>query len=467
MKKLYKLLIVMALVCSSLISNAQNDGVTFTLLPQMPYSNYYNPGIRVPYKGVVGVGFSNINVSVFNSSIIYKNLYTFNDNGEEVIDGEGLINSLEEQDNFFNFNMSLDILNVGFRVNKLFFNLDWRTRVNTEFQYSKDFVGFFVLGNGHYLGDDNPCDFNVGADATAFMEFGLGVQYDVNDKLTIGVRPKLLNGLANITVTNEQTKIYTDPDTYSISADVNLDIKAASVFKTDFNRISDIVNVMDSLGVGSMFDAKNNYGFGIDFGASYKINDHWGVAAGVYDLGYIKWKDSKVKKTNKEDVTLNSAVFNNIEDLTTMKLDYNDMLKKIVDNVWGDDSLTAGEDYKTSLKTRILLQGYYEYNPMLRITAIGQLYSVRGEMKPSLTLAYSGLFLNHFNLSLSYTMSQYTGQAVGLGLGGHFGPFNCYFVADNILALTKVTAPTVEFATAYKTAGVRMGIVWTIGKYNQ
>ena len=104
---------------------------------------------------------------------------------------------------------------------------------------------------------------------------------------------------------------------------------------------------------------------------------------------------------------------------------------------------------------------------MLRITAVGQLYSVRGQMKPSVTLAYSGLFFNHFNLSLGYTMSQYTGQALGFGVGLHFGPFNGYFVADNILAMTKVTAPTIEFATAYKTAGIRMGIVWTIGKYNQ
>ena len=467
MKKLYKFLIVIVLACSSMVANAQMDGVTFTLLPQMPYSNYYNPGIRVPYKGMIGIGVSNINVSVFNSSVIYKNLYTTNAAGEEVIDGEGLINSLEEQDNFLNFDMSMDLLNVGFRVNKLFFNIDWRMRINTEFQYSKDFVGFFVLGNGHYMGDDNPCDFNIGVDANVFTEFGLGVQYDINDKLTVGVRPKLLNGFANLTVTNEQTRIYTDPDTYAISADVNLDIKASSVFKTNLNRIGDIVNVLDSIGTNGTVEGKNNYGFGIDFGASYKINDHWGVAAGVYDLGFIKWRDSKVKHNSKENVALNNSVFNSIQDVATIKLDYNDMLKNVVDNVWGNDSLVDGGTYKTSLKTRILLQGYYEYNPMLRITAVGQLYSVRGQMKPSVTLAYSGLFFNHFNLSLGYTMSQYTGQALGFGVGLHFGPFNGYFVADNILAMTKVTAPTIEFATAYKTAGIRMGIVWTIGKYNQ
>ena len=42
MKKLYKYLIVIALVCSSFVSKAQNDGIGMTLLPNIPYANYYN-----------------------------------------------------------------------------------------------------------------------------------------------------------------------------------------------------------------------------------------------------------------------------------------------------------------------------------------------------------------------------------------------------------------------------------------
>ena len=74
MKKLYKYLIVIALVCSSFISKAQNDGIGFTLLPQIPYANFYNPGIRMEQRGIVGVAFSNFNVSMYNSDIKYKNL---------------------------------------------------------------------------------------------------------------------------------------------------------------------------------------------------------------------------------------------------------------------------------------------------------------------------------------------------------------------------------------------------------
>jgi len=191
------------------------------------------------------------------------------------------------------------------------------------------------------------------------------------------------------------------------------------------------------------------------------------VAAGVYDLGYIKWRDAKVKKVEKTNVSVNDQLFDDYKDLKDLKLDYSSMLNDVVDAVWGNDSLEAGNEYKTSLKTRIMLQGYYELNPMVRFTAIGQLYKMRNGMKPAITLAYSGAFWNHLNLSLSYTLSNYTGSALGLGIGFHAGPFNIYAVSDNILATTKIASPVVEFATAYQTSGFRFGIVWTIGQYQK
>lgn len=461
MKKLYRFLIVAALICSSLLAKAQNDGVVFTLLPQMPYNNYYNPGIRVPYRGIVGVGISNINFSLYNSSLKYTNIYGTNAQGEEVIDGTKFVNSLQEQDNYFNFNMSMDFANAGFRVGNVFVNIDWRLRINTDFQFSKDFLGLFVLGNGHYMGAGNPCDFNIGIDATMFQELGVGVQWNINDKLTVGLRPKFLGGIANVTVTNKDTKIYTDPESYAMTADVDLTIQAATVIESDIQRIKDITSVFDNFDPNSSIDFKENIGFGVDFGASYKINDRWGVAAGVYDLGYIRWRDAKVKKVEKNNVTINETLIDDYKDLKTLKLNYESMLDNIIDEVWGNDSLVVGDDYKTSLKTRIMLQGYYELNPMVRFTAIGQMYKMRDGMKPAITLAYSGEFWNHLNVAVSYTLSNYTGSALGFGLGLHAGPFNIYAVADNVLAMTKMSGTAVEFATAYKSSGFRCGIVWS------
>lgn len=463
MKKFYKFFVVIALVCSSLLSKAQNDGIGFTLLPQMPYANFYNPGIRVQYNGMVGVAFSNFNVAMFNSSVRFNNLYG---NDKSVIDLTKFANSLDD-DNNINANFSLDVLNVGFRVDKLFFNIDWRVRMVGEFSFSRDFVGFFAFGNAHFLGVEQPCQFNLGADVSVFHEFGVSAQYEVNDKLTVGIRPKILSGVANAVVENNNTKIFTDVNSFAISADVDLKIRMASLLEGNVEKIGDVTKMIDSMAAADFFKLGENLGFGVDFGAEYVINEHFGVAAGVYDLGYVKWTDAKVKTVNKSNYMLNDAVFNDITDLNTLSIDYKSMVDNVINEVWGNSLLDNGADYKTYLKTRLMLQGYYELNPMVRATAIAQMYLVKGKAHPALTLAYSGNFWNHLNLELNCTMSNYTGTAMGAGIGVHFGAFNFYAVTDNILCVAKIGAPALELASTYRQANARIGIVFTIGQYGR
>lgn len=472
MKKIYRILAISLLIVISMTSRAQNDGVTFSLMPQMPYQNFFNPGIRVSYKGVVGLGISNVSFAAYNSGLKYGNIYSTDENGDMYIDGVKFVDGLKEQGNCLNSTFSIDLLNVGFRVKKLFFNIDWRIRMDEELLYSKDFVGFFFRGNGNYLGADNPIDFNVGMSLTAFSEIGVGVQYDINDRLTVGVRPKVLFGVLNASANNERTKIYTDPDDYSMTADVSLDIHAASIIKTNLYRISDVfdlANVFDfaSNSLSDLIDIKENVGFGIDFGASYLINRHFGVAAGVRDLGFIKWRNSKTKAKNVDNTVLNEGIVDEIEDVFEFKLDYNTMLDEVVKNVWGNDSLTDGDDYVTNLNSNVNIQGYYELNPMLRITLLGQLKFAKNDKWPSLTLAYSGSFARFLNLTASYTVSKYSGNALGAGVAFHFGPVNIYAVTDNIMLLSKIGKSTVEMATSYNSANVRCGVVITIGNYQK
>lgn len=468
MRKIYKLFIVAALALLSVTSKAQNDGITFSLLPQMPYSNFFNPGIRVPYNGLVGLGISNVNIATYNSGVKYENIYSTDANGNMYVDGIKFVDGLLEQGNQLNSTFSMDLLDVGFRVKKLFFNIDWRVRMDEEFLYSKDFVGFFIRGNGNYLGKDNPMDFNVNLNTMVYSEIGVGVQYDINDHLTIGIRPKFLAGVLSAKANNDRTKIYTDENDYSMTADVNLEIQAASILKTDIYRIGDvthIVNDISSTPLSQLINFKENFGFGIDLGASYVFNKHFGASAGVRDLGFIKWRNTKTKMKNSQDVDLNDGVFDDVTGILNFKLDYKAMLDEVIANVWGNDSLTGGEDYVTSLNAIANVQGYYELHPMLRVTAIGQMKFVNKEVRPMLTLAYSGSFGKVFNLTASYTLSKFSGNALGAGVAFHFGPVNIYAVTDNVMLLSKIGKSTVEMMTSYTCANFRVGLVFSIGKY--
>ena len=471
MKKISRILLIMVLVLSAMTSKAQNDGMSLTLLPNTSYSNMYNPAIPIEYRFVAGAVFSNIGFSIYNSSVRYHNLYNFSDGVPVAFNANQFINSLEEHDNYINSNFSMDILRLGLGFGKFFADFSWSYKYNGELHYSKDFLGFFVNGNGNYLGANNPADFSIGTDINMYSELALGLRYEINDKLSVGIRPKFLYGGANLSINDDGTKIYTDENTYEMTADVNINIVAATALDMGgIYRISDFTNYfdnMDTIVLGEMFDAYENLGFGIDFGASYTFNEHIGVAAGVYDLGYIRWKDSKVKHIHKDNVVVNDALIDDFEDLLDMNIDFSEMYSSMMEDVWDNDSIYDGGDYKTTLKTKIMLQGYYEFSPLARITAIGQMYYARDKFHPALTLAYSGSLYRFLNLSASYTMSKYSGNSLGLGLGVKIAGLNVFVVTDNIMIVSKFNAPVMEMLTSYNSANIRFGMLLTLGNKNK
>ena len=161
MKKIYKFLTIVVLLFGSLTAKAQNDGIALTLLPHLSYNNFYNPGIRIDQKVVFGVGISNVGLSVYNSSVRYNDLYKFENGVPTALDLNNFIQSLEEHDNYINTDFSLDLVRLGAKFGRFFVDVNWRLRANTEFHYSRDFLGFFINGNGNYLGPDNPANFRT------------------------------------------------------------------------------------------------------------------------------------------------------------------------------------------------------------------------------------------------------------------------------------------------------------------
>ncbi len=464
MNKIYKFFTIIVLLSLSLTAKSQSDAIGLTLMPQIPYGNLYNPAIKTSSDLFVGVGISNLNLSVYNSTIRYNNLYRYENGKPVAIDATKLINSLDEHGNFINTDFSLDIFRFGMRFNKLFFNLDWRVRYNGQFHYSRDFLGFFVNGNGNYMGD-RYADFSIGVDMSLVSEIALGVQYDINDKLTVAIRPKLVGGVANISVDGDNTKIYTDENTYDMLADVDIKVKYSTLLDLNINGLGDLATVdFTQYGVADMIRLKDNFGFGIDFGASYTFNEHFGVAAGVYDLGFIKWKNVKEKHQIQDNVVVNESLCSDYNDLMNLELNFETILRDIVNDVMGDGDLEADEDYKTILKTRVMLQGYYELNPMVRFTALGQMYYINEKMRPTITLAYSGSFFNIFDLTTSYTISKYAGNSISAGVALSLGPVRLYAVSDNIMMVSKLSKTTVEMLTSYEVSNFRLGLIFSFDR---
>lgn len=451
MRKIFKVFVIAAFMVCSATSYAQNEGVLISLLPQLPYSNYFNPGIRVPYKGLIG----------FGVSASLRNSFAKNSSSDKVTLND-FYNNLDDKNNQFNASFS-DVVNLGFRTGRFFFNIDCRVKLEDDFKFSKDFVGVFLVGDTDFTREKN---LDVEMETMYYSEIGVGVQYDVNRHLTVGVRPKLLLGISNSKVNSTATLAMDS----TLRADMNVEIQASGNSLTNVKDVIDMVNVFDMYDSYSMDLVDdiglNNIGFGVDFGASYVFNKHFGVAASVRDIGFIKWKDTKSisKKENIEVVD----DFSGVVDPNNFEFDYNSMLDKVVDNVWGgNDALSDGGGYKTKLNTSVNMQVYYEFHPTVRFTAIGQMRKIQDEMKTSFTFAYSGSFGRFVNLAANYTISKQFGNSLGAGLALHIGAVNIYAVTDNVLMFKNMGKEPMNIVTTNNCANIRAGVVISLGRFQK
>ena len=117
---------------------------------------------------------------------------------------------------------------------------------------------------------------------------------NITDKLRIGVKGKLLFGIAAVSIDNKSLGITVNED-YSHSIDANLAVNISA----PLNVYMDSNNNIDSLkfddtrfktasGVVDFLSGKKNMGFGMDIGATYDLNDRITLSASITDLGFIK-----------------------------------------------------------------------------------------------------------------------------------------------------------------------------------
>lgn len=430
-KQLKPLIVILGLISFLLQVKAQDSRVLY-FMNYNPYSSYTNPGIPSHSRLYIGIPIlSNLNISVYNSSLHYNKLFKANETGTTVT-ADKFVNSLKKV-NWLNTSMNIELLGFGFKADDLFVSVGYRIRFEEYFSFPDVLFKLPVKGNMAYI--DAPAEMKkLRLNAMAYHELSVGLQYKLNDQLSIGIRPKLLMGLANINTKNSYFKLTTDPQTYEINIQEQLHVNTAMVVNLDS------VDVMQIL--PNVF---KNFGFGIDLGVTYQFNDHFGVSAAVTDLGFIKWKTNP--HTFRSEVVDGGSFYQDggfcFSGLNTNSLNMDSLNDGGVDQVVGQytDSLLnyfpleqSYKPYTSSTYAKIYLSGYYRINKQNAFTLMFRGDIIGKSFLPSFTFAYSGNFFNLLDVYATYSIIGRNYLNVGAGLGLRLGPIQLYAATDNILA---------------------------------
>jgi hypothetical protein len=421
MRKIYlALLVVLIFSVKPTMAQYAEQQVLYKNLPQ---ARYINPGIFPENIGYFTFpALSGYGITATNSGFAFKDL--FDANG---LSPNNLLSTLANK-NYLNVGFVNDIIGFGFRVKKNAFSFNVSPKLDVNLGYNKSLFDFLINGNASYLGKDISLD-GFGFDVSSYLETGIGYSREVNEKLDVGGRIKVLLGAANINGDFDGIKLTTNEDDYSLTASSQFSVNAYGTFFADDS-------IANSLGNPSPVNT-GNLGLGIDLGGTYKVSDQLSVFASIVDLGYLKWADyGETLYNDGSSFTFDGIPYNELIGDDSGNSDY---LENLGDSLVEEFELSRDQvSYRTQLKTKLYAGADYKFNKYLdgQGMLFGRFY--KGKLYPMYMLAGSFHLKKWLTTKITYAGVNGSYNNIGAGLVLHTGPVQLYVMMDNISGLAAV-----------------------------
>ena len=353
------------------------------------------------------------------------------------ISAEDALSGFSTGNNRITGDVSLTILSAGFKAFGGYNTIEINSRTTTGVSLPYELFEFAKnTGNHSYdIGDIN-------AHAQSFAEIAFGHSRQINDKLRLGAKLKVLVGLGRADVKMRNMKAdLTAEDKWTITGEATADVsmKGFSYVSEEkkyniegsgtYERVNDVD--LDGVGVGG-------FGMAIDLGGVYEINEDWTVSASVLDLGFISWANDMLAENRSK-----SFVFNGFHDVSVTS-DRGEEIDTKVDR-YGDQladfaNLTDMGDKggrSTGIGATINVGAEYTL-PVYRKVSFGALCTSRINGAYSWTegrLSANYAPLNWLDGGVSFAVNSFT-TSMGWVLNLHPKGYNFFIGMDHILGKT-------------------------------
>lgn len=447
MKTIYKNLFIAALMAVGCSAAAQTiNSAYFT--EDYKFRHMLNPafGNEQNYVSIPALGNISVNThgnfgyrDVIKSNPMYpslsdKKMTTFLN---PYISAEDALSGFSTGNNRITGDVSLTILSAGFKAFGGYNTIEINSRTTTGVSLPYELFEFAKnTGNHSYnIGDIN-------AHAQSFAEIAFGHSRQINDKLRLGAKLKVLVGLGRADVKMRNMKAdLTAEDKWTITGEATADVsmKGFSYVSEEkkyniegsgtYERVNDVD--LDGVGVGG-------FGMAIDLGGVYEINEDWTVSASVLDLGFISWTNDMLAENRSK-----SFVFNGFHDVSVTS-DRGEEIDTKVDR-YGDQladfaNLTDMGDKggrSTGIGATINVGAEYTL-PVYRKVSFGALCTSRINGAYSWTegrLSANYAPLNWLDGGVSFAVNSFT-TSMGWVLNLHPKGYNFFIGMDHILGKT-------------------------------
>ncbi|HER09417.1 MAG TPA: hypothetical protein ENO20_10970 [Bacteroides sp.] len=338
--------------------------------------------------------------------------------------------------NYVISDLGTSLASIGFRTSIGFFSLDVTTRVDGSVYYPRDLARLLLYGAGE--GETYQFD-GIGINLSAFNEASLGWSAEILDNLQVGVRGKLLFGMADLSTRRSELSLSTSQDLWNIRSDMmlNASLPFAQVQYDTDGSIEDVLldEDIEDLGPfalpGYLFNT-GNLGAGLDVGINYRPVEQLQLSASAVDIGFISWKDGVHDVTYVADYDFEGIEINPFE--LSEDSDFGDYLDSVLlDSLSTFLEFTQGRTYSKRLNTKLYLGASYYLTPNINFGILSRTDFLDGRVAQQFTASANLTTGRFINLTLSYSVMNSYLKNMGAGFSFNVGPLNLYLISDNIL----------------------------------
>jgi len=401
----------------------------------LPQNHLYNPALRPSNSFYFGLGITaiglNLNNNFFNFSDVFlpgrsDSIITFLHPDYDINNFLKKINS----NNFLTPDVNVQLFGLGFNAGKdLYVFLDVTERVEGNFSLPGDLIKLSLTGNDDFVGKTLDLG-SFDAGLIYFREAGAGFSKLFGKHLRLGIKAKMLFGLAGFSMDNRKLNVTINEDfTHTFNADLTANISGPVNIYYDADNYPDSISFdEDKLKSPDAYLNTKNPGLGVDIGAVYSFSEKFSISAAVTDIGYIKWKDMVTNMKAESEFTFSGF---NITDVVNGTKTFEELTDEMLDSLKRSFVVTDNKKpFSTYLAPAVTLGASYNFTRSLGIGVLSHTLFEGNEIREAVTFSANLNAGNSFSASVSYTAKSRSYDNIGVGLAWRLG-FLQFYIASN------------------------------------
>lgn len=438
-KTKYILILILAVIIAD--ASAQNSQVLYYM--NLPQNHLLNPALRPSNKVYIGLpGMSGINLNINNNFVNFKDVFIKSQPKDSIIsflhpgyNADKFLAKIKDK-NSLEQEITVPLLGVGFSVgNDGYIFLDINERMQSNIVLPGDLFRLTLKGNEVFAGKKIDLS-SLRGDIKYYHEFGAGFSRNFTDKLRIGIKGKLLFGIASASIDNKSLGITVNDD-YSHTLDANLIVNMSGPVNVYMNSKHNIDSVIfddskfkTSAGAADFFSGKNNTGLGLDIGATFDFTDRIVLSASVTDLGFIRWKKDVTNLKAHNEFKFSGL---NMLDVVNGTKTIDEVGKDVLDSLKNAFNVSSSKaPFTTYLPFGISLGGSYSVTERFTVGLLSYSRIIGKQVREALTLSANLNLGNAFSTSISYTAENHRYDNLGAGVAFRAGIAQFYLLSDRI-----------------------------------